>query len=149
MHGVILEWASVRRRCPYIIVSDASADPNWTFKDLVRAIELVRTDFGAEVDIVTDAIEPDKESRVSTMPYVVGKISYKDGTRSSIMIYIKTTLFPELPQDVYGYHRANKSFPDQSTANQFFDEPQFEAYRELGFQAGKQLFECAKFEKVI
>ena len=26
----------------------------------------------------------------------------------------------------------NHDFPDQSTANQFFDEEQFEAYRELG-----------------
>ncbi len=32
-----------------------------------------------------------------------------------------------------GYKGANHDFPDQSTADQFFDEEQFEAYRELGY----------------
>ena len=34
----------------------------------------------------------------------------------------------------------NPDFPAQSTADQFFDEKQFEAYRELGYQLCKQMF---------
>lgn len=30
-------------------------------------------------------------------------------------------------------------FPDESTADQFIEEKQFEAYRELGYQLGSQL----------
>ncbi len=39
-----------------------------------------------------------------------------------------------LPVELLGYRGANPTFPDQSTADQFFDEEQFEAYRELGFR---------------
>ncbi len=51
---------------------------------------------------------------------------------------IKTTLIPGLPADVYGYRNDNPKFPDQTTGDQFFDERQFEAYRELGFQLTKR-----------
>jgi hypothetical protein len=33
---------------------------------------------------------------------------------------------------VIAYKRAHKDFPAQSTAEQWFDESQFEAYRQLG-----------------
>ena len=49
------------------------------------------------------------------------------------LIYLKTTLIEGLPLALLGYRGANPTFPDQSTADQFFDEEQFEAYRELGF----------------
>ena len=36
--------------------------------------------------------------------------------------------------DIYSYWRANPDFPDEPTSEQFFAEPQFEAYRALGFE---------------
>jgi hypothetical protein len=39
-----------------------------------------------------------------------------------------------LSADIYSYWRANPSFPDEPTSEQFFAEPQFEAYRALGRQ---------------
>ncbi|MCH8347080.1 MAG: hypothetical protein IH901_01080 [Proteobacteria bacterium] len=42
-----------------------------------------------------------------------------------------------LPSDIYAYKAVNEVFPNQSTADQFFDERQFEAYRELGYQLAK------------
>ena len=60
------------------------------------------------------------------------------------LIYFKTTMIPGLPTDIYSYKSANPSFPDQSTADQFFDETQFEAYRELGYQIGKRMLAEAK-----
>ena len=38
-----------------------------------------------------------------------------------------------------GYKGINPDFPDQSTADQFFDEEQFEAYRELGYVIGDRM----------
>ena len=64
-------------------------------------------------------------------------------------LYIKASVFSGLPEDVYAYRRANPKFPNQSTVDQFFDEPQFEAYRELGFQVGKRIFEDKKLRKVF
>ncbi len=55
--------------------------------------------------------------------------------------YIKSTLTGNLPEDIYGYKSDHPNFPDQSTADQFFNEVQFEAYRELGYQLTKKMFE--------
>lgn len=143
----------VRRKCPYIIISDASADPDWTFKDLARVCELVRADFSSEVNIDTRPMHPHKKTHYSDQVYVKGEINYlneetKEYDKSSKVIYIKTGVTYEgLPEDIHGYKRAHKDFPDESTANQFFDETQFEAYRELGYKFGKMIFENWEPEK--
>ena len=131
----------VRRHCPYIIVSDASADPTWTFKDLARACELVRADFCAETDIDTRPIHPSGDTGYSKSAFVRGTITYPSGASSKV-IYVTTALTSEgLPEDIHGYKRVDKAFPDDSTANQFYDEAQFEAYRELGYRIGESVFE--------
>ena len=43
-----------------------------------------------------------------------------------------------------GYKGANPDFPDQSTADQFFDEEQFEAYRELGYEIAKRMIKDSR-----
>ena len=44
-----------------------------------------------------------------------------------------------MPHDIYGYKIQHHDFPDESTGDQIFDEKQFEAYRELGFQLGQRM----------
>jgi len=126
----------IRRRCRYIIASDASADPGWNFGDLARAIELVRVDFAAQVTLDIEPLRPKGEEGISPQPFVLGDITYDDGSQGRLL-YVKTAYINNLPADVFGYRRENPEFPDQSTADQFFDERQFEAYRELGYQIGK------------
>ena len=46
-----------------------------------------------------------------------------------------------IPEDVYAYRKAHPKFPDESTADQFFDEVQLESYRELGYQIVNQMME--------
>ena len=129
----------IRRGCKWIITCDAGADPDWSFGDLANLVEKVRVDFGANIDIDTQPLRPQGEDRISSAPYVKGTITYKDGS-SGTLIYIKTCVIADLPEDIYGYRRVNPSFPDQSTGDQFFDEAQFEAYRELGFQLAHRVF---------
>jgi hypothetical protein len=43
-------------------------------------------------------------------------------------------MIKNLPADLYSYEAQHSDFPDQPTSNQFFDEKQFEAYRELGYR---------------
>lgn len=131
----------VRRRCRYIIVSDAGNDPNWTFGDLARAIEMVRIDFGAEVDLDTRPLQPKGPTRIADQGFIRGTVTYKDG-KIADLIYVNTVIIDGLPEDIYSYRRTNPKFPEQTTADQFFDEKQFEAYRELGFQLGFHL--CGK-----
>jgi hypothetical protein len=97
---------------------------------------MVRVDFGVKIEIDTSKMIPDKETKLSKKSYAVGSIIYDDDLEG-VLYYIKTTMIDDLPEDVKGYKRKNPDFPDQSTLDQFFDEFQFEAYRELGFQIGK------------
>ncbi len=127
----------LRRGCRYIIVSDAGNDPNFTFRDLAVIIEMARVDFGAKIILDTQPLHP-REGRLSDSAFIHGKIRYADGSEGSL-IYIKTTMIKGLPEDLYSYRRSNPSFPDQTTLDQFFDEAQFEAYRELGYQIGKRV----------
>jgi hypothetical protein len=50
------------------------------------------------------------------------------------LIYVKPTVYGDAePRDVLQYKEAHEEFPHQSTGDQFFDEPQFESYRMLGW----------------
>lgn len=145
----------VRRKLKLIIVSDAGADPRFDFGDLSNAVERIRVDFGAKVrfdDPETDltGVLPGSETglladkyMLAQRGYAVGEITYEDGSKGTL-VYLKSTLTEGLPEDIYGYKSANPTFPDQTTADQFFDENQFEAYRELGYQISKQMLEANK-----
>ncbi|MGJ8691295.1 MAG: patatin-like phospholipase family protein [Thalassotalea sp.] len=122
----------VRRKCQTIMSVDAGADPNFLFNDLAKLTELIRVDFGAQLNIDTSQLVPDEKGNSFTA-YTVGEIIYNCGTKAEF-IYLKATMLENLSADVLGYKKQNPSFPDQSTVDQFFDEFQFEAYRELGFQ---------------
>jgi hypothetical protein len=129
----------IRRECDIVICSDVGADPEMSFKDLARLIELVRIDFGTKIEIVLDGLMPDNH-RISTHSYTIGEIKYKrpnGTTKTGILYYIKPNLLKGMSQDIFGYAFQNHDFPHQSTADQYFDETQFEAYREMGFFIGE------------
>ncbi|MEJ2422207.1 MAG: patatin-like phospholipase family protein [Acidobacteriota bacterium] len=136
----------VRRKCRVIVISDSGADPDYRFNDLARAIERVRVDFGAQVKLNVDDLRPDDKD-MSQAPYVTGTVSYDNG-QPGTLIYLKPTIFKGLPQDIYSYNAGDRSFPNQSTANQFFDEQQFEAYRELGYQTIARAYKEKAFSAV-
>lgn len=134
----------LRRKLELILVCDGGADPKFSFSDLANAVEKARTDFGALVMIESedlDSLIPREEKdggslpvRCARQPYLIAKIKYADNTAGRL-IYLTTTFFKQLSADLYGYKKEHPAFPDEPTSDQFFDEKQFEAYRELGFQA--------------
>jgi hypothetical protein len=123
----------IRRRVRYLIVTDAGADPQTTLGDLGQAIERVRVDFGAEIDLAADRLYHDLDQALAQQPYVLGSVRYADGSSGQIL-YIKPVLCAGLTADLYAYWRAHPAFPDEPTSEQFFAEAQFEAYRALGQQ---------------
>jgi len=129
----------IRRKARLIVLVDGVADPDYAFADFGNALEKIRVDFGAKIDIDLAPLMPQdatprlKDRKLSQEGHAVGTITYGDDTQG-LLLYIKTVLVDGLPEDVYAYAEANPTFPDQSTADQFFDEKQFEAYRELGYQ---------------
>ncbi|MFZ5439978.1 MAG: hypothetical protein ACOZQL_08205 [Myxococcota bacterium] len=122
----------VRRHCRYIIVSDAGADPDLAFDDLGNAIRRVREDFAVEVDIDVEPLRV--RDGFSQQHVVVGTIHYDglNGTDKGTLLYMKPTLVGGEPPDVRQYHERNRTFPHEGTADQFYDEPQWESYRRLG-----------------
>jgi hypothetical protein len=123
----------LRRRCRYIIVSDAGADPNATLADLGQAVQRARADLGAEVEICADPMFHGDGEKLRKQAHLVGNVSYADGSRGEIL-YLKALLTENLGADIYGYWRTNPEFPNQPTSDQFYGELQFDCYRELGRQ---------------
>lgn len=126
----------VRRRCKLIIASDASCDPKLEFEDLGNAIRKCRVDLGVEIKLdVTEmkAKKPEKRSRIA-----IGTIDY-GAHGGGILIYLKPLRRGNESIDVRNYADTHKDFPHQATADQWFDEAQFESYRQLGLQSGRTL----------
>lgn len=123
----------LRRRCRYIIVSDAGCDPEITLSDLGQAVQRARADFGAEVEICADRLFRGRSEELHDHVHLLGKVTYADGSTAQIL-YLKAMLHTSLSADIYAYWRLNPAFPNQSTADQFYGEMQFDSYRELGLQ---------------
>ena len=56
------------------------------------------------------------------------------------LLYIKSSFSGNEDETMQEYRAKNPAFPHESTADQFFDEGQFEAYRALGFHMADGLF---------
>jgi hypothetical protein len=130
-------YEMVRRRCKYIIVSDATADSNFGFGDLANAVRKVRIDLGIPIEpLVTKYIGPQKDERFGKY-CAFGHIRYQDvdgGGKEQMgyLLYIKPCVFSECPADVRNYAKEHRTFPHETTVDQFFSESQFESYRALG-----------------
>jgi patatin-like phospholipase len=121
----------VRRECDFIVAGDAGEDPGPGFDDLVNAIRKCRTDLGAEISLDLAPFKITGPEGYATSHTQLGTIQYASGKRGQIL-YIKSSLTKGDPVDVLAYKRAHDPFPHQTTADQFFDESQFESYRMLG-----------------
>lgn len=150
----------IRRKVNLIVLSDGGADPSFNFDDLANAVEKVRVDFGAKIafkkDYDLDGILPgtkgkmafDEKYAIAERGYAFADIKYNDGTIGTL-VYVKLAMIADLPTDVYSYKGVNSSFPHQSTADQFFDEKQFEAYRELGYNVAWKMMESEEGMKLF
>jgi hypothetical protein len=124
----------VRRRCRFILATDAGADPELHFADLANVVRKCCTDFGIDIEIQTARI-----LRVgggsSELHCAIGTVHYErvdPGAAPGLLLYLKASLTGDEPADVTGYHARFPVFPHQPTSDQFFDESQFESYRKLG-----------------
>lgn len=143
-------YEMIRRRCRFILVSDAGQDYSYAFTDLGNAVRKVYVDMGVRIVFnKTIAIYPRnmkdkaKEGRyaaIATIHYdevdkpIDGKL-----VPCGHLIYIKPAYYGEEPPDIYNYGQESPTFPHESTADQFFTESQFESYRALGWHVISQL----------
>ena len=137
----------LKRRCKYILAVDASSDIN----NLATVCRLARIDLGVQMDMDLKPFKPDPTSGLSQRPYVVAKIKYPpvkgDGKPEGVLVWISTTMTRGQKPDIVRYRETDPDFPFHSTIDQFFDQSQFEAYRQLGHTAARVVFTDAALGK--
>jgi hypothetical protein len=139
-------YEMVLRRCRLIVVSDAGADPAYTYEDLANAIRKISIDLGIPIEFNPPSLPMSPTGwatdKFSGQHCAIADILYSavDGdVPPGTLIYIKASRNGNEPPDVKQYAAANPSFPHQSTAEQFFNESQFESYRRLGLHIVEEI----------
>ena len=139
-------YSLIQRGCRFILIGDCGADPRPSFADLGELVRKVRIDFQTEIEIdLSDLLakEPKRHYAVGTIRYAkvhADTLGLPEDERTGTLIVIKPNR-AGASADVLQYGFDNDAFPQQSTADQWFDEKQFESYRRLGCISGDSLFE--------
>jgi len=158
----------LRRRVPFIIAADNGQDASYTFEDLANLVRKARTDLCADIRFLSRSdietiVEPSLHAAIGVLDdfrtaedgqliaglalgfaraHALLAYVYYEGAAEpgSVMLFIKPTLTGDEPLDVLQYRQQHRTFPQESTVDQFFDEAQWESYRALGEHIGTQLF---------
>lgn len=157
------ELVRPERQVELIVLCDCGCDADYRFDDLSNLVRLARIDHAVEISEDLGVLRDPVLSRVfgrlrdfanppsaydnrcavllDVKPCCNGTDSIAEQTRKPCRILlIKPRLIATLAPDVQNYARNNADFPNQTTADQFFDEAQFESYRQLGLDIGTLLF---------
>jgi hypothetical protein len=154
----------LRRGCGQILCFDAAGDDLTHFHTISEAIALARSDLGVDITLDLDDLVPGQTGsetgrtarddgnpggakypisasskrgyQQSRSDHVRGTIRYPDNT-TGVLIFAKAAITHDTPQDAKGFADVDRRFPHHSTADQFFDERTFEAYRGIGAQAAR------------
>ena len=137
-------YEMVLRRCATIVVVDGSADPSFHFDDLGNAIRKIFVDMGIPIEF-RDGISISRTPVSGSRHAAIATIRYNavdgDDAPNGTLIYIKSSMNGNEPEDVRNYAAQHPDFPHQSTVDQWFDESQFEAYRRLGYHVVEEIFQ--------
>jgi predicted acylesterase/phospholipase RssA len=149
-------YSLVERGCRFIVLADCGADPDSKFEDMGDAIRRCRIDFGAEIELDPSRFRDEGENGSACL---LGKVTYsvdhvqslkwpekthaldKPEMRQGLIIWFKPRVLPKHPADIKQYKWQAEEFPQQTTADQWFDEAQFESYRQLGETAAQMIFQ--------
>ena len=145
-------YSLIERGCRFIVLVDNGADPDPNFEDLGIAIRRCRIDFDAEITLDVTGFRKTGGAPVA-QHYAVGSIVYAEdqlaslgwvrrtpADRTGTIVWIKPALAADETADVRQYGFQNPVFPQQTTADQWFDEAQFESYRKLGELSALRVF---------
>lgn len=126
-------YEMVRRRCRYIVVSDADCDPECQFEDLGNAVRKAWIDLGIAIRFRGIDITARQPQPAAGVYCAIADICYPEpNARPGLLLYIKPGYHGTEPADVRAYAAMHPTFPHESTAKQWFSESQMESYRVLG-----------------
>jgi hypothetical protein len=160
----------IRRRVDWIIVLDNGADHDYEFGDLAVLMRRVRLDLHAEMRELDSAARNVAITRwearlgnklnrrcFANLAWFSGsgdlrygdnfallfEVRYRDTPATAPapvqILWIKPRIIQDTPYDVKQF-ALETDFPQESTADQFFDEAQWESHRKLGECQIKRLF---------
>jgi hypothetical protein len=150
----------VRRKLEIILIVDGEEDPSISLSSLVSAARRIEQDFGARLDFPAGEGGPERlvmypsnsgypyGVKYAKAPFLVGTVTYNNGRRGAL-IYLKATIIRQMDFTTAGYLANNPAFPHQTTADQFFDPDQFDAYRFLGYESAIQMVTALDLQKSI
>ncbi|MSP02172.1 MAG: hypothetical protein EXR07_14145 [Acetobacteraceae bacterium] len=96
------------------------------------------TALGVAVGKIEYLPAPGQATEVPVPPADRALDDWRREARTGRLIYIKPTYLPDIPVATRAYGAEHKTFPHETTADQFFSESQFESYHVLGwFQTSK------------
>ena len=75
---------------------------------------------------------PESHAGPSSDPWLARRLTW--------VLYLKATRTGDEPADARSYAASHPDFPNETTLDQVFDEPQWESYRRLGEHIGESLF---------
>jgi hypothetical protein len=130
----------LRRRCKYIVAVDGEQDERMTFAGLTTLQRLAAIDLGIQIHIDLDDLRLN-EKGLSRSHFRFCRIEYPENPEAyGYLLYVKLSLTGNEGEFLRRYRHDEPAFPHHSTADQFFSESQFEAYRSLGEHVGDKLF---------
>jgi hypothetical protein len=140
-------YSLVERGCSFIVYADCGADLGATLDDIGNLMRKVRIDFGTEITFSQEEI--DKFHKDPRAHFMTGKVRYAERHAAAIglapdeleatIVIVKPNIAGGEPVDVLQYSWTFPEFPQQSTFDLWYDEAQFESYRQLGYLSGNSL----------
>lgn len=154
----------LRRRVDFILALDNGADKEYQFEDVANLMRLASVDMGAQFSPIAPAAlapkltgtpqadlldllgEPTGFARDNTkgrhflLAYQVSlPATSAFAAHTSVLLWVKPRVTEEASLDLRQYQATHTDFPQEPTADQFFDDQQWESYRQLGQHAGETL----------
>lgn len=146
----------LRRRCRRIYCIDASGAGPPLDDTLAGAITLAREELGVDITLTGAALElvpgghdllkpahslGALNERLSRSAVTIGKITYPDipGHKKADgeLVFAQAVLTPDMPYQLLDFPQDDVGFPRDSTADQWFNAAQFDAYQQLGYIIGQ------------
>ena len=159
----------LRRRLPFVIVTDTGHDADYIWDDVAQLTRQSRIDFGAQITWIDpvcsrqsgktgwaafslqppvwiqDWIEPDalgalrEIKRNGDFHAALARVTFDNGPEITWLLLVKPSLSPGLTEDILNYSVVNEKFPQDPATDQIFDDIQWESYRALGQQIGRRV----------
>lgn len=164
----IYELLRKDRRVFQIFGCDNGADPQYRFEDLANLIRLARIDLKVELTVQSvfagdlakvfadrevfkrmsefpkpaddDEDEAARRSRHTPCALLLWARRLGEDRPSTQIVLFKPNVVWDATADVRQYAVEHPAFPQEPTADQFFDEAQWESYRSLGYHLGRKVF---------